>query len=217
MELIMRPVLYGIGISLYVRKIRFILEYKGVEYDHKAVMPSQETGYLAISPIGKIPALTLGDFSIADSSVIALYLERKYPQKPILPENAEEYARALWFDEYSDTKMTEIISTIFFEKFGKPMIMNMAPDETVIAKLETRLPELFDYLENELEGKAFLAGGSVSIADFSVVSNLYNHQACGYIIDSQRWPNLSAYQSRMLENSVIAGVIAKEREEMPLG
>ncbi len=212
----MKPVLYGIGVSLFVRKIRFILEYKGIEYDHKAVMPSQEPDYLAISPIGKVPAMTLGDFSISDSSVIALYLEKKFPENPVFPENTEEYARALWFDEYSDTRMTEVISTIFFEKFGIPMILNMAPDESVIAGLELRFPEIFNYLEEELEGNSFLAGGALSIADFSVMSNLYNHKACGYTIDPERWPNVSSYQIRMLENPVIAGVLAQEREEMPL-
>jgi glutathione S-transferase len=213
----MKPVLYGIGVSLYVRKIRFMLEYKEVDYDFDPVLPSQSADYLVISPLGKVPAMRLGEFGISDSSVMALYLEKKYPQKPVLPENAEEYARALWFDEYSDSRMTEIISTVFFEKFGKPMLFQTLPDEEVIKKLEKRFPEVFDYLEPQLKNKTYLAGDSVSIGDFAVVSNLYNHKACGYKIDEARWPNVAAYLQRMLEEPYIASVITKEREEAPLG
>ena len=212
----MKPVLYGIGVSLYVRKVRFLLEHKGVEYDFDPVLPSKSADYLEISPLGKVPALRCGDFGISDSSVMALYLEKKYPQNPTLPKNPEEYARALWFDEYSDTKMTEIISTVFFEKFGKPMLFDQQPDQERIAELETHFPEIFDYLEKQLIGKNYLAGEALSIGDFAVISNLYNHLACGYTIDENSWPNLSSYQARLLAEPAIASVIAQEREEMPL-
>ena len=110
-----------------------------------------------------------------------------------------------------------IISKVFFEKFGKPMLFQLTPDEEVIQELEKRFPEVFDYLEPQLENKTYLAGDVVSIGDFAVVSNLYNHKACGYKIDEAHWPNVAAYLERMLEEPYIASVITKEREETPLG
>ena len=209
----MKPVLYGLGFSLYVRKVRFILEFKGIDYDFDSVPPSQAEDYLKISPLGKIPAMTFDDFNISDSSVIALYLEKKYPQEAILPENPEDYAKALWYDEYSDTRMTEIISGIFFEKFGRPRFFGDPPNEERIAELETRFPEIFDYLEGQLEGKTYLVGSSLSLADFSVISNLYNHKMCGYEIDSDRWPNTAAYQSFILNEPSVKAVIEQEVSE----
>ena len=194
-----------------------MLEYKGVDYDFDPMLPNQSADYLEISPLGKVPAMRLGDFGISDSSVMALYLEKKYPQKPTLPENAEDYARSLWFDEYSDTRMTEYISAIFFEKFGKPMLFEMTPDEERIVELEKGVPAIFDYLEKQLDGKAYLAGDTISIGDFAVISNLYNHKMCGYEVDSSRWPNVASYQEKTLALPFIKSVTDKEREEVPLG
>ena len=35
----MKPVLHGIGLSPYVRKVRFALAFKGIEYDLEPVIP----------------------------------------------------------------------------------------------------------------------------------------------------------------------------------
>jgi glutathione S-transferase len=42
-----------------------------------------------------------GDFTLADSTAICLYLDRKQPASPILPADIRDYARVLWFDAYA--------------------------------------------------------------------------------------------------------------------
>ena len=37
----MKPLLYGMGVSPYVRKVRFVLAFKGIEYDFDPVIPGQ--------------------------------------------------------------------------------------------------------------------------------------------------------------------------------
>lgn len=213
----MKPLIYGLSVSLFVRKVRFLLEYKGIDYDLDPVVPmNPPDGFRKISPIGKIPALKLGEFTIADSSVICQYLDKKFTEKSLSPENPENFAKSLWFDEYSDTKMTQTISAIFFEKFGKPLLLQMAPDEERVAELEKEVPEVLDYLNSELEGSSFLSGESISLGDLGVISNLYNHVTSGYVIDNERWPNLSAYYEKVIKLPFIESVIAKERQEVPL-
>lgn len=213
----MKPLIYGVPVSVYVRKVRFLMEYKGIDYDLDPMLPTKPPiGFRDISPLGKIPVLTLGDFSISDSSVICEYLEKKYPEKTLSPENPEDFARSLWFDEYSDSKMASTITSIFFQKFGRPLILNLPPDEDRIAELEKEIPEVLEYLEGVLNGKSYLTGDKISLGDLGVISHLYNHNASGYVIDQARYPNLASYYERASKLPFIASVIEKEKEEVPL-
>ena len=53
--------LYGLGLSLYVRKVRIILEEKGLDYEFDPVVPGQLPEELKkMTPLGKIPFLRWG-------------------------------------------------------------------------------------------------------------------------------------------------------------
>lgn len=211
----MKPLLYGIGASPYVRKIRFILAFKGIEYDFDPVIPGQTPeGYSDFSPLNKVPAFRFGDFAISDSSVIAQYIEKKFNHQSIFPENAEDYAKALWFEEYADSRMTEILGGIFFNKFAKPLVFKMPADLERVAELETRLPEVFDYLEKQVSHKKYLVGESISLADFAVIAILQNFTIAGYEIDAQKWPASATYYNELIQHPAISVVIAKEAIEM---
>ena len=86
--------LCGFRISNYYNKVRIALLEKGVPFEEDAsVRPSQEPGYLARSPMGKVPYLEVDGTHIRESSAILEYLEDAYPQKPLLPKDPLERAR----------------------------------------------------------------------------------------------------------------------------
>ena len=63
------PIVHGNGLSPYVRKVRFFLAEKGVDYDHDPLLPFPKTPeLLAKSPLGKIPFYEDGDLVVPDSS-----------------------------------------------------------------------------------------------------------------------------------------------------
>ena len=95
--------LLGGSVSPFVRKIRVVLAEKGLDYEHEQVNPfSAPPGWREISPLGRIPAFKDGDRIINDSSVIAAYLEKKFPKPALYPSDPYDYARALWFEEFMD-------------------------------------------------------------------------------------------------------------------
>ena len=211
----MKPLLYGIGVSPYVRKVRFVLACKGIEYDFDPVIPGQTPeDYSEFSPLKKVPAFRVGDFAISDSSVICQYIEKKFNHQSIYPDSAEDLARALWFEEYADSRMTEILGGIFFNKIAKPLVFKMPADMERVAELEARLPEVFDYLEKHLEGNKYLVGNSISLADFSVISILQNFIIAGYTIDAEKWPGSAAYHQQIIQHPAISMVLDKEVTEM---
>ncbi len=206
--------LYGIPLSPFVRKVCFAMAEKNIDYDLDPVAPfpphNQSPEFLAVSPLGKIPALRDGDFTISDSSVIINYLDRKHPEINLLPQDAEDCARALWFEEFADTKLIETIGPIFFNRIVKPTILKQEPDQAVIDATLEALPERFDYLEAQLTNGDFLVGDRLSLADVAIGSMLRTHQVAGETIDATRWPQLAAYYERLTNRPAFKTVIAAE-------
>jgi glutathione S-transferase len=186
---------HGAPASPFVRKVLVVLDEKKVPYQLDPVFPfGVSAEFKKISPLGKIPAITEDGRSLSDSSVISAYLERRHPEPAMYPSDPWEYGRALWFDEYADTAMVQVIGAkIFFQKVVGPRFMNQKTDEAMVAKaVSEELPPIFDYLESQLQGGPTLAGGRFSLADVSVASQLVNLRYAGYEPDSARWPKLAA-------------------------
>ena len=90
--------------SPFVRKVRAYLALKGIDYALEPVNPfDPPAGYRDISPLGKIPAWRDDDVTLADSSVILLYLERRHPAPPLYPRDDAAWAQGSRSTMRSDT------------------------------------------------------------------------------------------------------------------
>ena len=129
----MSIIIHGVNASPFVRKVRVALAEKGIAYELKPKMPcGPDPEFRKISPLGKIPVLQDGDFFLPDSSCILAYLERTNPQPALYPSDPKQYGRALFLEEYGDSKLVEALGTVFFERIVKGRIMKQPPDEARI-------------------------------------------------------------------------------------
>ncbi|MEB3173914.1 MAG: glutathione S-transferase family protein, partial [Cyanobacteriota bacterium] len=95
--------LYQFELSQYSEKVRFILDYKGLDYKKVEVTPGGgQLELLRLSGQTKVPVLKDGETIIADSTEIALYLDRKYPEKPLLPTDPVQRGQCLLLEEWAD-------------------------------------------------------------------------------------------------------------------
>ncbi len=192
------PNLYGVHPSPFVRKVIVGLTEKGVPFDLVVQPPfNQPPEYFQKSPLGKVPCYEDGDFILPDSSCILAYLEKAYPSPPLYPSDAQEYGRALWFEEWADSKLAETFGPIFFERYVKKNIFKQDPDEEKIAAAQSELPKYLDYLEGEIGDKEYLAGGQFSVADIAVGSMFVQLRLAGEDLDAARWPKVAAYVERV--------------------
>jgi len=213
----MSLVLHGAILSPFVRKARVSLIEKGIPYEHVQVVPfppaNNAPEFRRMSPLGKIPALSDGDFGISDSSVICAYLERSHPEPALYPADPKQYARALWLEEFADSKMVEAIGPIFFQRVVRAKFFKQQPDEAEVRKGIDALPAVFDYLEGQA-GDDWLVGGRFSIADVAVGTVLAQLGHAGEAVDAARWPKLAAYAERVLSRPSFKSCIAEERQAL---
>ena len=148
--------IHGTPVSPFVRKALVCLIEKGIEHEVNPVTPfPPPESHLAISPLGKIPALTDGDLAIPDSSAICGYLERRFPEHPLYPTADADYGRALWYEDWADNELPKATAALFFNRIAVKM-MGREPDEAVIqAIIERAQPPVFDYLEAKIGDKIF--------------------------------------------------------------
>lgn len=211
------PKLHGVNLSPYVRKVRVALGEKGVAYELVPVMPFQTPpGFEKLSPAGKIPVWQEDDgWALPDSSAILAYLERIYPQPALYPTDPRSYGRALFLEEYADTKLLEVLSPVFMERFVKPM-RGQEPDEAAVTRaLETRIPPVFDYLESQIGSGEGIVDGAFGVADIAIASQLVNYTIARGTIDPRRWPRLARHVQATLARPAFAVLLEEERKSLP--
>lgn len=186
--------------SPFARKVITVFEEKGVAYQSENLIPMPKTPELMEkNPLGKIPILEHDGSYIPDSSVIVAYLERLHPENSVYPEDPKDYARALFLEEYADTKGPEALGNVFFERFIKKQFFQQEPDESIVAPLLAEaVPALLDYLETQLEpGAEFLVGARFSVADAAWGAQLGGLHFAGEKIDPARHPKVAAYVEKL--------------------
>lgn len=188
--------IYGSPTSVFVRKPRILLQEKGIGFviDPINLYEYINDSFIEASPLKKIPALRDGDFTLADSSAICAYINKKYPHPNFYPNDPEEFGKALWFEEYADTVLFQAIAPCYYQMVLVPLYHHRQPDkDSIHLSLSKQFPQVATYLENQLSNKEFLVGEQFTIADVAVVSMFLNMYFSGFPLDAQVWPNLSRY------------------------
>jgi glutathione S-transferase len=98
-------VLHQFEISPFCDKIRRMLHVKGVEYEIREVPLAQALRVRRINPAGKLPCLEHDGRFVADSTDIAWYLERAFPEPPLLPADPAERALCHVFEDWADESL----------------------------------------------------------------------------------------------------------------
>ena len=99
------PVLWHIGVSHYSEKVRWALDWKGVEHERREPPPPIHMGLALWWSRGEtktFPVLELDGERILDSTAIIGALEARWPEPPLYPEHPIERRQALDLEDYFD-------------------------------------------------------------------------------------------------------------------
>src|ERR1043165_8322994 len=206
----------GSYVSPYVRKVLACMNLKGLAYEIDPITPffgNEE--FERISPLRRIPVLIDGGVTLSDSTVICAYLDEAYPDRPLLPVDPKDRARARWLEEYADTRLGDLfIWGLFYQKVVHPLVCGEPGDQARIAKtLAEDAPAALDYLEGELPAEGWLFG-EIGLADIAVARLFRTAAYADFAVDADRWPRTAAFVERALGHPCFAATFPFERAQL---
>src|SRR3954469_23863100 len=179
----------------------FALEEAKVAYDVHVLDTSsgenKSAAYLAINPMGKIPALVDGALRLWESNAINWYVAEKNPGARLLPGSIEGRASVHRWLFFQTGHVTPACVQIFRQTNARVKAFWNPPDDP--RSLEAGRKELARYLpvlESAL-GKGEWLEGAVSLADIADAPHLALIAEGGF--DFAPHPAVRAWLSRMLE------------------
>ena len=193
----------GSYVSPFVRKVLVCLELKQLAYRIDPIVPFfGDDAFSHLSPLRRVPVLIDDRVTLSDSSVIAQYLEDRYPDRHSLyPRDVADRARARWLEEYADTRMADVLIWRLFNKAVlEPGIWGQPRDLEGIARtVREDMPAVLDYLETQVPAAGFLFDApGLGLADISLATQFRNVGFARQRVDAERWPRTAAYVDRVL-------------------
>ncbi|XP_055816462.1 glutathione S-transferase zeta class-like [Solanum dulcamara] len=166
--------LYSYWRSSCAFRVRIALNLKGLDYEYKAVNllkgEQRDPEYLKLNPLGYVPTLVDGDAIIADSFAIIMYLEEKYPQRALLPQDLQKrainYQAANIVSANIQPLQNLAVLKYIHEKVG--------PNET-IPWVQSHIRKGFEALEKLLKDYAgkYATGDEVYMADLFLAPQIH--------------------------------------------
>ncbi|MGL5083479.1 MAG: glutathione S-transferase family protein [Microcoleaceae cyanobacterium] len=170
--------LYGGAVSrasivqLYLEELG--IPYEFVQLDMKAGAHRQPD-FLAINPMGKVPAIEDGEFKLWESGAILLYLADKHGQ---MPESVEQRA--------------EVVQWVLFSN------STLATGMFIEGNRERETPNLMNPLNELLQRQFYITGEAFNVADVAVGSTLGFMQMM-LKFDFSPYPGVMSYANRLFE------------------
>lgn len=123
--------------------------------------------YLAINPNGKIPALMDGDTALWESNAIMCHLAHK-AKSDLWPTDPVKQIEVLKWLSWNSEHFTRHAGTLYFNHVIKPKFGIGAPNEKAVEEAIGFAKQFIAVLDRELEGRTFLLGDHLTVADFAV-------------------------------------------------
>ena len=174
--------LFHVPLSPFCRKVRLCLAEKKVEVELiEERYWEQDADFMRRNPAGKVPVLKLDGIMMAESTAICEYLEETRSDPALLPKDAaarlETRRLVSWFD---DKFHHEVTSKLLYERVNKKISKVGYPDSTNVKAGAKAIKYHLDYMGWLLDHRRWLAGDSMTLADFAAAAHL---SALDYISD----------------------------------
>ena len=149
---------YRIPFSTNVERVSLALAHKGLEAEWVDVDPADRGEVLRVSGQELVPVLEHEGRVLSDSPVILEYLERRFPEPPLLPRVPAWRAEVLIFVDWFNRVWKRPPNLLFVEE------QRPEPVRARIEELGRRLSSSLPLFEDLLDGRDFL-WGELSFAD----------------------------------------------------
>ena len=158
--------LYTHPLSPNCRKVHAVAAHAGVTLDEQVVDlmsgAQKQPEFLQKNPNGKVPVLEDGELSLWESNAISCYLAGK-ADSDLWPKSQQRYDILRWCF-WEARHLNPAVSTLI----GQHIFNAENPNQEIIEKGLTDFRTVAGVLNNHLEGRDFLSGDTLTVADFVV-------------------------------------------------
>ncbi|MBA3810342.1 MAG: glutathione S-transferase family protein [Caulobacteraceae bacterium] len=207
--------LYSVDLSPYATRVRMAIHAKGLDVEI-APPPGgdlKSAEYLAVNPMGKIPALVLDDGTvIPESDTIVEYLEDAYPQRPLRPATPEGKARA---------RLIARVAELYVMTQGLTLFGQMNPaarDQAVVDDAFGKIDEALVHLNHVMGPGPYAVEGDLTTADCALVPLLFFMGVFGQVFGKgdvmAKYGKLGPYWAFIQTDPVMAEGIAEMAEAL---
>ena len=166
--------LYHFALSPSCRKVRLVLAEKKIDVeliDERYWEPSGE--FLRRNPASKVPILKIDGMLLTESQAICEYIEETNPEPALMPRDpkarAEVRRLCFWFD---DKFHHEVTANLVYERVNKKVMRGGYPDGKAVKTGAQKIKFHLDYMTWLLDHRRWLAGDSLTLADFTAAAHL---------------------------------------------
>ncbi|MFM1815288.1 MAG: glutathione S-transferase [Pseudomonadota bacterium] len=150
------------------RIVRWMLEEIGTPYETKVLdygTTMKAPDYLAINPMGKVPAIKHGDLVVTECPAICAYLADAFPAAGLAPTFGSRERGAYYRWLFFAAGPLEAAVT------NKALGFEVPPDRRGMAGYGS-LDDVLDTLEKLLDGAQYVVGGHFTAADVYLASHI---------------------------------------------
>ncbi|MBI3449929.1 MAG: glutathione S-transferase family protein [Acidobacteria bacterium] len=204
--------------SPYGWKARVVLAEKNVPYE--LVPPPQNKNedpqFGKMNPFRLTPVLELEDGrTIYESTVIAEYLEDRYPSPAMLPKDPYDRARVRMIEDTTDQYLLAASRKFTMAQFEyAPPLLKRKPaaqiDHKAIEEAKIEIHGHLARLERELQGRTFFGGDAFSLADASLLAPITQGWVTLGLLPDPKYPNIAAWSKRVMERASYKASAPKE-------
>src|SRR5688572_5773174 len=193
--------LYVNLVSPNVRRARLTASVLGLSLEERALDfakgEHKTPDYLRINPNGAVPTLVDGDFVLTESRAIMQYLAGKKPDAALFPADERLRADITHWQFWDSSHLSPQIGTFAFQRVIKKMFGMGEPDTAKLEEALTLFRRYAAVLDKHLDGKKFIVGDALTLADLTIASSLmYAKQSD---VPVSEFPNIQAWFTRMCE------------------
>ena len=212
--------LYQTYLSPFPTRVRLMLYAKGIACEiveppgfHGDPRPKGD--YLAINPIGRVPALVLDDGRVLpESEVICEYLEEAFPEPRLFPKDPWQRAQVRLLSRLSDFYVVMAMLPLFNVVEKPPRQWDQAAIRRDVAAVGRTL----DQLEIFIGTHGYAVGSSLSHADGTLVPILLLAAEWMPIFRGPNLlamrPKLGAYWAAIARDPICARLIDETRQAL---
>ena len=194
--------LYDNPFSPFARKIRLVMEHKGLDYNTiDGLQRKNRNALAAANGRVEVPTLDHDGLIIVGSADIAAYLDRIFPQRPVYPKDPTGWVKARAWERCSDTVIDAILVDISYWSWAS-RTDKMPSGLLEAARID--LAVIYDALERELNDKDWICG-ALSIADMALFPQLSATRTLNVPFDATRHPRLLGWYQRCRREELFAG------------